>query len=184
MLESNCMTLAFIDISVSFLSSSGSSPGESPASSQSLGMEGSVIIGLKDSSDEESQPKKTMAVPRRLKDYALPTGENFRTSIGQPSLQTILTGDHVHGAAATLPRVTPGGRTPNPQLKMFLQICATFKVHGVTDDAIRLKLFPFPLAGKPRSWLNSLPPKSRTTWNELSQAFLAKYYPPSKTVLM
>ncbi|KAJ9180939.1 hypothetical protein P3X46_009123 [Hevea brasiliensis] len=30
-------------------------------------------------------------------------------------------------------------------------------------------------------WLHSLPPGSITTWDELSQAFLAQYFPPSKT---
>ncbi|KAA3469680.1 RING-H2 finger protein ATL63 [Gossypium australe] len=30
-------------------------------------------------------------------------------------------------------------------LKWFLQLCHTFKYNGVTDDAIRLRLFPFSL---------------------------------------
>ena len=32
---------------------------------------------------------------------------------------------------------------PYAHILAFLNICATFKINGVTDDAIRLRLFPF-----------------------------------------
>ena len=51
----------------------------------------------------------------------------------------------------------------------------------MTDDAIRLRLFPFSLRDKAKVWLNSLPPGIITTWEELAQKFLAKYFPPAKT---
>nr|ABD63156.1 Retrotransposon gag protein [Asparagus officinalis] len=54
-------------------------------------------------------------------------------------------------------------------------------MNGVSDDAIKLRLFPFSLRDKARAWLQSLPPGSITTWDQLSEAFLAKYFPPSKT---
>ncbi|WRX28177.1 Retrotransposon gag domain - like 10 [Theobroma cacao] len=63
----------------------------------------------------------------------------------------------------------------------FLKICDTFKYNGVTDDAIRLRLFPFSLRDKAKSWLNSLPNGSITTWEDLAQKFLAKFFPPTKT---
>ncbi|XP_020271670.1 uncharacterized protein LOC109846842 [Asparagus officinalis] len=54
-------------------------------------------------------------------------------------------------------------------------------MNGVSDDAIKLRLFPFSLRDKARPWLQSLPPGSITTWDQLSEAFLTKYFPPSKT---
>ena len=30
----------------------------------------------------------------------------------------------------------------------FLNVCATFKINGVTDDVIRLRLFPFSVRDK------------------------------------
>ena len=36
---------------------------------------------------------------------------------------------------------------PNEHLSQFLQICATFKVYRVSNNAIGLKLFPFSLKG-------------------------------------
>ena len=51
----------------------------------------------------------------------------------------------------------------------------------MADDAIQLRLFPFSLRDKAKVWLNSLPPGLITTWEELAQRFLAKYFPPAKT---
>ena len=45
---------------------------------------------------------------------------------------------------------------PNIHLKMFLEICDTVKMNGVTEDIIRLRLFPFSLRDKARGWLQSL----------------------------
>ncbi|KAK5835958.1 hypothetical protein PVK06_011684 [Gossypium arboreum] len=53
---------------------------------------------------------------------------------------------------------------PNAHLVSFLEFCDTFKINGVSDDAIRLRLFPFSLRNKAKQWLNSLPRGSITTW--------------------
>ena len=70
---------------------------------------------------------------------------------------------------------------PNLHLSVFLEVCDTLKVNGASSDAIRLRLFPFSLRDKARAWLHSLPPGSISTWEELTKAFLARFFPPSKT---
>ncbi|MCH87321.1 hypothetical protein A2U01_0008188, partial [Trifolium medium] len=70
---------------------------------------------------------------------------------------------------------------PNLHLSVFVQFADTLKSNGVDPEAIRLRLFPFSLRDRARAWLQSLPSNSITTWNELKKAFLARYFPPSKT---
>ncbi|XP_073154031.1 uncharacterized protein [Henckelia pumila] len=71
---------------------------------------------------------------------------------------------------------------PNAHIANFLKICDTFKHRGVSDDAIRLRLFPFSLRDKAKAWLNSLSAGSITTWEDMAKAFLTKYFPPSKSM--
>ena len=54
------------------------------------------------------------------------------------------------------------------------------KYNGVSDDAIRLRLFPFSLKEKAKHWLISEPPDSVTSWDDLSNKFLARFFPLAK----
>ncbi|KAK8557898.1 hypothetical protein V6N12_010121 [Hibiscus sabdariffa] len=60
-------------------------------------------------------------------------------------------------------------------LKSFLEICNSFKIHGVSNDFLKLKLFPYSLTDKARAWLNNLQPGSLRSWTELCRSFLAKF---------
>src|SRR6185437_1049260 len=37
-------------------------------------------------------------------------------------------------------------------LQQFLELCSTFVIKGVSQDAIRLRLFPFSLLGRAKQW--------------------------------
>ena len=54
----------------------------------------------------------------------------------------------------------------------------------MSDDAIRLRLFPFSLKYKAKHWLNSEPPDSITSWDSLVHKFLLKIFPPKKATRM
>ena len=55
------------------------------------------------------------------------------------------------------------------------------KIAGVPEDAIRLNLFSFSLAGEAKKWLQSFKGNSLKTWEEVMEKFLKKYFPECKT---
>ncbi|KAI3454880.1 hypothetical protein Pfo_011543 [Paulownia fortunei] len=65
---------------------------------------------------------------------------------------------------------------------MFLEICDTIKMNRVPNDVIRLHLFSFSIQDKASLWLQSFAPCSISSWNDLTQKFLTKYFPSSKTL--
>ncbi|KAH9768947.1 hypothetical protein KPL71_011805 [Citrus sinensis] len=69
---------------------------------------------------------------------------------------------------------------PHLHLKLFLEVSDAFKIAGASQEALRLRLFPFSLRDRARVGLNSLPPDSITTWNDLADKFLMKYFSPTK----
>ena len=58
------------------------------------------------------------------------------------------------------------------------------KYNGVSDNAIRLRLFPFSLKDKAKHLLNSKPPDSITSWDNLVHKFLLKIFPSEKATKM
>ncbi|XP_013628397.1 PREDICTED: uncharacterized protein LOC106334623 [Brassica oleracea var. oleracea] len=57
----------------------------------------------------------------------------------------------------------------------------TFMTNGVSEDAFKLKLFPFSLGDKAYQWEKALPSDSVRTWNECKRAFLEKFFSTSRT---
>ena len=73
---------------------------------------------------------------------------------------------------------------PNTHISNIFEVGDTVKYNGVSDHAIRLRLFPFSLKNKAKHWLNSEPPNSITSWDNLVHKFLSKFVPPVKVAKM
>nr|GEW76450.1 hypothetical protein [Tanacetum cinerariifolium] len=58
---------------------------------------------------------------------------------------------------------------------------ATLKYRDVSNDAIKLMLFPYSLEGAARIWYEKEPPNSILTWDDLVNNFVNQFFPPSKT---
>ncbi|KAF7823798.1 uncharacterized protein G2W53_021942 [Senna tora] len=124
---------------------------------------------------------------RNVSDYATSKLDGLQHSIRRPSIQA----NNFEIKLATIQLLQANGQfggspieDPNNHILNFLEICDTFKHNGVSDDAICLRLFPFSLRDKAKVWLQSLPEGSISTWEELAQQFLTKYFPPGKTAKM
>ena len=138
-------------------------------------------------STNENQTMGDQPENRTLGDYAIPLVTGATSSIRRPAIQA----NNFEITPAILQMMTSTVQfsgmphdDPNAHIASFLELCDTFKHNGVSDDAVRLRLFPFSLRDKAKVWLQSLPPLTITTWDDLAKKFLAKFFPPSKTVKM
>nr|GEX99841.1 reverse transcriptase domain-containing protein [Tanacetum cinerariifolium] len=55
----------------------------------------------------------------------------------------------------------------------------SIKINRVTDDALRLYLFPHSLTHHATTWFDRLPRNSIQTFEQMAKMFLRKYFPPS-----
>nr|GEZ93758.1 reverse transcriptase domain-containing protein [Tanacetum cinerariifolium] len=71
------------------------------------------------------------------------------------------------------------GDDANKHLDNFLHVTQRIKVNGVTDDALRLYIFPHSLTHHATTWFDRLPRNSFNTFEQMAKMFLRKYFPPS-----
>nr|GEZ00106.1 hypothetical protein [Tanacetum cinerariifolium]GEZ00700.1 hypothetical protein [Tanacetum cinerariifolium] len=81
------------------------------------------------------------------------------------------------------------GDLPVPDLRTMEELCQPslngrggIKVNGVTDDALRLYLFPYSLTHHANAWFDRLPRSSINTFAQMAKMFLGKYFPPSMVI--
>ena len=66
-------------------------------------------------------------------------------------------------------------------VKEFENVCSTCSDEKVKHGTIHLKLFPFSLKDKAKQWFNFLIHGSITTWVQLQEAFLRKFFSMHRT---
>ncbi|KAG9453915.1 hypothetical protein H6P81_006819 [Aristolochia fimbriata] len=134
---------------------------------------------------EGTHDEQALRPRRTMEDVVTQSPNTSKTSIITPSIQAnnfdfkpqLLLMLQTHYQFSGL-----ANEDPNDHLERFLDLCATFKYNGVSDDAARLRLFKFTLGGRAKTWLNTLPAGSITTWEDIQKKFLGKYFPPAKTI--
>ena len=67
-------------------------------------------------------------------------------------------------------------------LNNFIDLCNMQKKKDVDNDIVKLKLFPFSLRDRAKTWFSSLPKNSIDSWNKCTDAFISKYFPPAKII--
>ncbi|CAA7044072.1 unnamed protein product [Microthlaspi erraticum] len=70
---------------------------------------------------------------------------------------------------------------PMDHLDEFDRLCDMTKLNGVSEDAIKMRLFPMSLSDKAHQWEKSLSHGTITTWDECKKAFLAKFFSTGRT---
>ncbi|XP_052199599.1 uncharacterized protein LOC127806389 [Diospyros lotus] len=105
------------------------------------------------------QEQQTQNNQRTLSSYATPTLDGTTSSIRRPNVQA----NNFEIKPAIIQMIQMSVQfsgpndDPNSHIANFLEICDTFRHNGVSEDAVRLRLFPFSLKDRAKEWLNSLP---------------------------
>ena len=118
-----------------------------------------------------------------MDDFATPSFDGYGSSVRQPEIAVSfeIKSSIIHMVENSVSFHGLANEDPHAHVAHFLRLCATFKIQRCTDDAVRLRLFPFSLRGAALEWLEALPSGSITTWNQLAEQFLLQYFPPDKT---
>jgi hypothetical protein len=130
-----------------------------------------VLIMLRDNSPPVRRPMKSSFSPQILNQ---PSCINFQPTV------------HSSYDLSPLLNLSPhykGTPTENPywHIREIVDLCKTQNVQGLTQDEIRLILFPFSLKDNAKIWYYSLAPGSIHTWDEMTTKFLKKFFPAHKT---
>ncbi|KAM2435047.1 hypothetical protein PS1_025057 [Malus domestica] len=73
---------------------------------------------------------------------------------------------------------------PNKHLKEFEVICSSMTPVNVDGSIMKMKAFPFSLLEKAKDWLYELAPRTITSWESMKRAFLEKFFPTSRVILL
>ncbi|XP_073033735.1 uncharacterized protein [Primulina eburnea] len=146
-----------------------------------------------DSDDTEKESDIDLEIERSESDREEMAGQAQRTLrelanpnvIQQPLCIQFPTTDATFELKSGLIHLLPtfrglAGEDPHKHLKEFHIVCTAMKPQGITEEQISLRAFPFSLADKAKDWLYYLPSGSITTWDNMKQQFLEKFFPASR----
>jgi len=117
---------------------------------------------------------------RTLKEYATPYTEEPQAIIVYPTVE----GNNFEIKPALLNLVQQNQFSGSPvedrnlHISTFLRLSGTLKAN---QEAVRLHLFSFSLRDRASAWFHLLEVGSINSWDQMRQAFLARFFPPSKT---
>nr|GMD12751.1 uncharacterized protein LOC109169442 [Ipomoea batatas] len=66
-------------------------------------------------------------------------------------------------------------------IRDFYRIVQHFPLNDLTEDALRMRCFPYTLKDAAKTWFMSLTPGSIRTWPEVYNKFIVKFYSHAKT---
>ncbi|GJT55411.1 zinc finger, CCHC-type containing protein [Tanacetum coccineum] len=118
-----------------------------------------------------------------LGDYSKPSHEGYRNTIKLPVRNNV-----VPLRSDTIWLVQNGclfhglwSEDLNQHLKDFLKLVDSLNLDGDNKERACLRLFQFSLRDQASNWLERLPSRSITTWEDLTTRFFAQFFPPGRT---
>ncbi|XP_048611670.1 uncharacterized protein LOC125585969 [Brassica napus] len=129
------------------------------------------------------RPQNQQRLGRSIGTYDQPNINGNRLGIRAPpvannnfeiksSLINMIENNKYHGLAL---------EDPLDHLDRFDKYCGLSKTNGVSEDAFKLRLFPFSLGDKAHTWEKNISSDTITTWDECKKAFLNKFFSATRT---
>ncbi|GJU29642.1 zinc finger, CCHC-type containing protein [Tanacetum coccineum] len=120
---------------------------------------------------------------RTLGDYSKPSHKGYRNTIELPE------GNNVVPLRSDTIRLVQNGcsfhglrfEDLNQHLKDFFKLVDSLDLDGENKERTCLCLFQFSLRDQASNWLERLPARSISTWEDLATRFLSQYFPPGRT---
>ncbi|GJY88213.1 zinc finger, CCHC-type containing protein [Tanacetum coccineum] len=120
-----------------------------------------------------------------LRDYSKPRHKSYRNTI------ELIEGNNMVPLRSDTIRLVQNGcsfhglrsEDPNQHLKDFLKIVDSLDLDVENRERTRLRLFQFSLRDQARNWLERLPARSISPWEDLTTRFLAQFFPSGRTAV-
>ncbi|XP_021800683.1 TMV resistance protein N-like [Prunus avium] len=135
--------------------------------------------------DQEEEEEEEMAAndQRALEDYAQPIIPNSPSCILQS------TKARNYELKSSNFQILPSfygllNEDPLVHIKEFYNVVGTFPLKDVSEANMRMRVFPYTLKDRAKTWLMSLTPGSLTTWDAVAKKFLEKFFSTQKTATL
>ena len=133
-----------------------------------------------DQGNQGNENRQEAAPERRMREYAMPQIQSASSPIvlGQAVRNYELKVWHFnqlpsfHGMA---------NEDPLDFIRDFLGVVQIFALGGLNEDQLRMKCFPYTMKDKAKQWLNALIPGSLTSWTQIYEKFIGRFFPHEKT---
>jgi hypothetical protein len=172
----SCMT--GFDVLANYHSDLESTIRKSRSRLSSPGSPGSHVQEIVDKFQGSPPPHEPalMAAQRCINDFLALSSANIRTG---PQMNIRDGSFKLNLALINMVQQSPfyakASEDANAHLQQFLEICSTFTILEVTQDAVRHCLFPFSLLGKVKQWFY-YHKEASSTWEKCSNAFLTMFF--------
>ena len=125
----------------------------------------------RDGKGQEGPTLKELSAPSEYNDFtriAAPLNDNVNFKIDSTMLNFL---PSFHGRFSD---------EPYEFLREFNQFCSSYYFPGISQEVVKLMLFPFAIKDRARDWFNGTS-KTFSTWNEVQTSFLQKYFSYGRT---
>jgi hypothetical protein len=143
-----------------------------------------ITQGLSDGEVDFSEPEtESMAAnppERTLGDYGQNNGRNANLGFQPVNPVSFDIKNTVLNALKENQYSGADSQCPNLHLEHFDEACGYTDPPGVSESDKKLRLFKLSLTGRAKDWIDTLPPNTIATWDELAIKFKERYFPIHK----